>query len=179
MWHMKILLTTTFLLLAFASVSFAQSELKDAVDLYRAGKYQEVITSLEDLHAKTGPTTRSLLFLGAAYAQLGMEEKARLCFQQFFSPGVSKVSGDETSLKITKKPQPVFHSNNVGDDFRTFAAVEFKADRSIGLVFIVETNSKEFTKSVLKAIKKISFAPATSEGKPVTVIRLIVYSYES
>lgn len=168
----------TLVMLVFTGVAVGQAKLKEAADLYRAGKFQDAITGLELLNSTKGSTNLSSLFLGAAYVQMGKEAEARAAFQQAHHINEPKDIDGETPIKIAKKPSPNFHGNNIGEKHSALFAVEFKADKTIGFIFVVDFTNEKFKKMAAAAAKKLVFVPATSEGKPVTVIKLVQYDYE-
>jgi hypothetical protein len=56
-------------------------------------------------------------------------------------------------------------------------AVEFGANGEIGFVFPYQTLPDRLTESVINATKSIKFSPAEKDGKPVTIIRILEYSF--
>lgn len=175
---MKLLFVLPLLLFLTILVP-AQEKLKHAVDLYRAGKYEDAVSELEKLNSSGAGNEQSYLYLGAAYAQLGKEQEARLAFFRANKLVIVKDLDGETPLKVTKKKAPA--ALGIGYNYAngyTILAVEFKPDKTIGLTFVVQTTTKEWVKNCIEVARKIKFEPATSQGKPVAVIKLVEYTFE-
>lgn len=88
--------------------------------------------------------------------------------------------GTYTGLKMKKKPQPSasgcnYKKNNIG---RVSLRVTFDKSAKVTNVEVLSLSGcKSFNKSSIKAAKRIKFKPFMINGTPVTVKRIIMYSY--
>ena len=171
---MKIL-TTISLVLFLACLTLGQDSVKEGADLYRAGKYAEAIEAFK----KTQELKGSLwLFVGAAYFQLGKEDLARGAFLKAKEMGRLHTIDGEKAINITNRvyPRPDGMSRDSGRG-TAMLAVEFKADKKIGFVFVVQTTDLQFGQNCITTAKGIKFKPATSGNSAVTTVQLIEYSF--
>ena len=88
-------------------------------------------------------------------------------------------------VKVLKKPRPTYtdRARQEAVSGIVVVKVEFRADGTIGNVVGVPENSFELRRSGLvdqsiAAARKITFTPASKNGKPVTVIRLLQYTFQ-
>ncbi len=83
------------------------------------------------------------------------------------------------SMKITKKPFPSYtdsaRTNNVKGFVRL--AVMFRSNGTIGPVVVLEGLPEGLTAQAVKAAKEIKFKPEMRNGKPVTVIKTVVFTF--
>ncbi len=81
----------------------------------------------------------------------------------------------DTPMQITKKSSP--RGNGANGVIR--ARVLFMANGKIGSVILVNSLTKSSNESVLDAAKKIKFKPAMVNGKPISIWKLIEYSFRT
>jgi len=176
---MKILIILSTVLL-LATLVPGQEKLKHAVDLYRNGNYGESVKELEDVNLSGAGNYQSYLYLGAANVHLNKEKEAREAFAKANKLSLIVGIDGETSIKVKKKKAPSSRDVplNVANSGRTQLATEFKADGTIGFTFLVQTTTVEFVRSCLEVVKQIKFDPATSNGSPVSVVRLVEFTFE-
>ncbi len=89
------------------------------------------------------------------------------------------VSENTTVLKITSKPRVAYtetaRMNLVQGTVKI--AVEFGADGEIKFILPFRTLPYGITEGCVEAVKKIKFEPATENGKSVSSISIISYSF--
>ena len=97
-----------------------------------------------------------------------------------FSYGFSMTYGSQTEdqpLKITKKPRA--YGRDCGHSHLIVRLnVTFDKSATISSVEILDSSGcKSFDKNAIKAARKIEFIPATKNGEPITVTRVVEYEY--
>ncbi len=86
---------------------------------------------------------------------------------------------ESKALKILEQPKPELPKNYGTLDAQgtLFLRVEFLASGKVGEVSVVSTALPFLHQNILEAAKKIKFDPEIKDGKPVTVFKVILYSY--
>lgn len=86
---------------------------------------------------------------------------------------------DPNSLKITSKPKPSYTTQarqaNVTGNVRVLVA--FGASGKIDHVLVTESLGYGLDEQAVKAARKIKFEPATKDGKPLSVVKVVVFNY--
>lgn len=86
---------------------------------------------------------------------------------------------DLSNLKVNEKP-PISYNDvarQAGEQGEVRLLVEFRYDGSIGHVLPVKTLKYGLTERAVAAAKKIRFEPATMNGEPISVFRLVFYRF--
>ena len=84
-----------------------------------------------------------------------------------------------TPLKILSKPRPGYtdsarQSNVQGT---VVLAVLFRDDGKVGIVLLIKGLDKGLSQQAISAAKRIQFQPMMKDGKPVSVVRMVEYSF--
>ncbi len=173
-----IFVASFFLLLSTAS---AQTEERDrGIALYQAGKFDEAVAVLEKVVA-AGPDKNKVAwtYLGGALMNLGRKEEAIKAFgKPAGGPEAPKV---EKSIKIIRK-QPAPYTERArgnGVEGTILLMVELKADGKIGFVVPIKTLPDGLTDNAIASAMSIKFEPAIQNGKPITQIRMLSYSFDT
>ena len=107
------------------------------------------------------------------------------CFFVFLSTAKAQTEND-IEIKILSKPRPSYtnaaREYNVSGWVRV--TVTFQSDGKIGEVVYFDESSKKkdltrygLVKEAIRAAKKIKFKPQIKDGQPITVTKIIAYSF--
>lgn len=109
-----------------------------------------------------------------------MKRFALLLFVLFISSAFV-IAQDSQPLKILEKPRGVLKGDygNVDVQGTVRLRVEFLASGQVGKVNPVTSLPYGLTESALEAAKQIKFEPAKKDGIPITVNKVIEYSFNS
>lgn len=178
---MRSLSILTFLVLSLASFSSAQSDRDLGIELFRHGKYTEAVTALEKSFETDRVDYITLIYLGASYVKIGNDTKAIETFsqaQKFKNPQLDEVKFDR-KLWITRNPVPRYSDMAIGKhgSGTIRLAVEFKKDGILGFIFPFQTTSRTLIDESIETARQIRFKPAKIKGEPVSVVRIIEYSF--
>lgn len=180
---MKILPFILFAIVFSTLYAFGQDNVERdaAIELYRAGDYQGVVQKLEPLIATKKLDYMGAQYLAASYVHLDRSKDAEKMFRK--ADRMSKPKADpvqyDRRIKITEKPKPNFGFENMRQDpmGSISFAVEFKADGTLGFVFLVRSSSIGLIDGGTAAARGIKFEPAVINGKSVTTVSQIEYTY--
>lgn len=177
--HHKILLLTAVILSA-SLISFAQTERAKGLAFYESGEYKAAIESLEKAVKTDKNDGESWRFLGMAYGRNKESNKAVAAFEK--AKDITEVDLEktyDTPLKIISKRPSKYtmeaRRNNVSGKVVLF--VEFRHDGKIGYVFPYRILPDGLTENSIETARNIKFEPAVRNEKPVTVIKVIEYSF--
>lgn len=179
---MKLLLFGLILISTFSSVSLSQTARNEGIELFRLGKYAESVATLEQAVNSTEADYAAAIYLGAGYVKIGMNEKAIEAFGKADSLK-GKSSAEplkyDKKIEITNRPQAKYTENDMGGERSGVVRVivEFKNDGKIGFVFPFAASSSRLVQSAINAANQIRFKPAVLNGKPVSSVLLIEYTY--
>jgi len=178
--NMKLLLTLS-LLFAVSLTIFAQAknERDKGIEFYRQGEYEKAIEILQESVKAENKDRLAWMYLGASFVKLKREDDAVKAFLKTNTVYDKNFPVYDKKLKITKKAR-VNYSNRAASNLTSGVvklAVEFGADGKIGFVFPFQALPDGLTESSVKAAKAIKFEPAIQNGKPVTVVLNIEYSF--
>ena len=178
---MKRLFNFTLLcaLLVFAGNAFGQTT-EEGVALYEQGDYAKAVEVLEKAAAADKNDRRAWVYLGMSYTFLKNRDKAFEAFKN-----AEKIKPEELNeggikpVKIITKPASKYtdeaRQNNVQGTIKL--AVEFGADGKIKNIAAFRTLPDGLTENTIKAAEGIVFEPATKDGKPISDIRILSYSF--
>lgn len=86
---------------------------------------------------------------------------------------------DKTPLKLLSKPIAAYtdSARSAGVSGVVRLLVGFSADGNVKHILIVKPLGFGLNEQAVRAARKIKFEPATKEGKPVSVVKQIEYSF--
>jgi outer membrane biosynthesis protein TonB len=120
------------------------------------------------------------LYLGMSLTKTEKTKEAFDAFRQGVSFYPKNQYLNDKVFKITAKPRPNYtdlaRSNNVNGIVTL--AVEFRADGKIGTIVLLKALPGGLTENTIEAAKKIKFKPMLKDDKPITIIRIIEYSFQ-
>ncbi len=180
---MKFPASFTVVLAIFVSagaVAAQQSDRNRGIDLYREGKYAESVGLLEKAVEANPKDRQAWLYLGGAYVNSGNDKLARKAFNKTDVSKSNDWNEYDSPLKMTDKPRPSYprgvHSSQ--GSAKVTLAVEFLSSGTIGFVRSLDRGGQpDFERASKTAAQQIRFIPAVKDGKPVTVIQFIEYSF--
>lgn len=180
---MKFLLFTVIAIFAFSFTVFAQVEQQNdrdqGIELYRQGEYENAVETLQARVKAEAKDRLAWLYLGASYVKLKRNKEADKAFNKM--KGVYKENPPvyDKKLKIISKPYVQYTDEARQNGIRgtISLAVEFGADGKIGFVFPFHQLPYGLTENAVKAAGTIKFEPAEKDGKPLTVVHVIEYSF--
>ena len=190
-------LASAYLLKSKALVSSlsAQAGKGNSVSLPRGELLKEAVADLEKFltlapnNKEAGfyrEHLRSLKFFSEYYSQLKDEKKLNAELQKHddnadaSSPlTTTTTSSSRTQLRIMSKPQAAYTGDareaNVSGTVRLL--VTFGADGKIGHILVLRDLDYGLTEQAVKAARAIKFEPVTENGKPVSSVRTIEYTF--
>jgi len=91
----------------------------------------------------------------------------------------AELPADATALKITYKPRADYtdRARNAGVSGVTELMVGFSADGTVKHILVVKPLGYGLDEQAVKAARKIKFQPTTKNGKPISVVRRVQYSF--
>lgn len=161
--------------------ALAQSNRDEAIELFRAGKYEKALPILEARVAEEKRDRLAWIYLGPVLAKLDRVKEAKAAFLNHKNVYRENVPVYEKKLQITNRPQAVFTSKarNNGVTGAVAVAVEMLSDGKIGFVFPFVELPDGLTENAVKAARSIKFEPPWQNGKPVTTVNIIEYKFET
>ena len=178
---MKFLFFIIIALFAFSFNSFAQeqNERDKAIELYRQDEYQKASEILQASVKTNEEDSLAWVYLGASYLKLKNEKEASKAFRKAGSFSIKDLTGYDQKLEIISKPHARFtdeaRSNRISGTVKI--AIEFKADGTIGFAFPIQKLSYGLTENAVEAAQAIKFNPPVKDGKPVTVVAFLEYTF--
>jgi tetratricopeptide (TPR) repeat protein len=178
--NMKLHLTA-FLILIFVGVSIGQNQAErdKAIGLYQQRDYQAAIPVLKSIIETDKSDWNAWLYLGMSLAKTEKEKEAFEAFRKGASFYPKNQYLNDEVFKITAKPRPSYtdlaRSNSVQGIVAL--AVEFDAEGKVGTIIPIKTLPGGLTENTINVAKKIKFKPMVKDGKPITIIRIVEYSF--
>lgn len=83
----------------------------------------------------------------------------------------------ETSVEILENPPPDFGDGQDCSQGRVILIVTFLSTGEIGSISVISGLTKGKTESAVEAARKIKFRPAMKDGKPVSLTKIVQYSF--
>ncbi len=168
-------------IILFTVTAFGQQTKRDeGIDLYRAGKFTEAVSRLAEATAADKMDRQAWLYLAGAYKHLGKDKEAITAFEGSRIIQKTNLPKYDKPVKITSKPLPVIKTDNTGPlsySASYSVAVELCADGTVGIIIPYTIAFGERNQAIIDAVKKIKFDPAVKDGKPVTVIHVMEYTF--
>ncbi len=159
---------------------FAQTEREKGIEFYEAGNYKTAIESLQKAVETNENDGEAWRFLAMAFARESNTEQALKAFDkaaEFRDEDLNKKY--DLPVKFINLPKNNYtkeaRRNNVTG--RVKLAVEFGKDGQIKHIFSIRELPDGLTEKAVEAAHKIKFKPAIINGKPVTVIKFVEYSF--
>jgi tetratricopeptide (TPR) repeat protein len=183
---------SAILLLAIAilisPVFCQQTERDHGIDLYREGKFVEAISQLEKAIVSTPKDRLAWLYLGAAYVHSDNEKAARKAFSKAKGIREGDLPKYDKPVKFISKPHAQFpngavHGSRVAPPSssqtpgKATVVVELLANGQLGFIRVIETSDSLFGQNSTLAAQGIKFEPAVKDGKPVTSVTILEYTF--
>ena len=168
------------LLLCFANVAFAQTEREKGIELYEKGDYKAAAESLQKATQTDSKDGEAWRFLGMAYARTNELKKSAKAFGEADNFADKDLNaGYDAPVEITSRGYPRFTEKSRLNQTMGIIklAVEFGSDGKIKYVVTIRGLPDGLTENAIKAASKIRFKPAVRNGKTVTVIAFLEYSF--
>ncbi len=161
------------------SATAQQSKRDEGIELYRAGNFAEAVTRLTEATAVDKKDRHAWLFLAAAYKHLGKDKDALKAFKSV-PRGVkdANLPKYDRPVKITsKRPTPIKGENSSSQSDYSIA-IELRSDGTVGIVIPYMIAFIDRTPAIIESAKNIKFEPAIKDGKPVTVIFFMEFTFQ-
>ncbi len=162
--------------------AYSQSDREQGIELFRNGEYEKALPILQARVVEEKRDRPAWIYLGAVLVKLGKLDEARAAFRNrntVYKENVPTVY--DKKLKITNRPQAIYPSNarSKGTSGVVSIAVEMRGDGKIGFVVPFVELPDGLTESSVKAANSLKFEPAWKDGKPVTTVNIIDYSFNT
>lgn len=164
----------------FAATAFSQDdELLKGIGLYQQGRFEDAVVVLEKFLTNDPNHWAGWSYLGVSLANLGREQEAATAVQTKTKGYRDFKLKYDKDLKLTKMAKAGYTSKarSNGVQGSLTLVVEFKGDGTIGIVLPVSGLPDGLTENSIRAAKQISFQPAERDGKPVSVVRKVSFSF--
>lgn len=169
----------TIFILSSVVFAFGQTEREKGIGFYGQGEYQKAVESLQKAVEADEKDGEGWLYLGMSFAKSKKAKEAAKAFKKADKLFPEDARKDKNRVKIVAKPRAGYtdaaRQNQIQGTIKL--AVEFGADAEIKYIFGFETLPYGLTENTIKAASKIKFEPATEDGKPVTRIQILRYSF--
>ncbi|MGI8467875.1 MAG: energy transducer TonB [Pyrinomonadaceae bacterium] len=170
-----------FIVLFSATAIFAQSETEKGIELYRSGDFSQAVVVLDNTVKVDKKDRKAWTYLGASYFKTGNRKEAANAFKKAASISVPKESLSEINDGLVIKTKPRAHYTDAARENFTQGvvkiAVEFGQDGKIKSAYIIQGLPNGLTEECIEAVKKIEFEPVQKDGKPISVVGIIEYSF--
>lgn len=167
-------------ILFFALATFGQSERDKGIELYLQGDYNGAVTILQKVVQTEKKNRDAWLYLGMSLARTGKKNEALKALRKGDSISAKNSSDYDKELKIISKPRGRYTEAAKRNQITGVVklAIEFGADGKINSIIAIQSLPDGLTESCLEAAQNIKFEPAVKNGKPVTYIKVIEYTFE-
>ena len=176
----KLILILVLSLLFVSSIP-AQTNRDEGIKLYEQGEYEKAIQILQAITQTDKNDRLAWVYLGASYVKLKRDNEAAKAFRKADgirqkTPAPENVNNE---FKITHKPRVAYtetaRRNQTQGTIKL--VVEFGADGKIGFVFPFRELPDGLTENAIEAARSIKFKSAMKDGRAVTSIKFIEYSF--
>jgi outer membrane biosynthesis protein TonB len=173
----------TFLILTillFVFSAFGQNERDKGIELYLQGDYNSSIVILQQAVQADKKDRDAWLFLGMSLARTRKNNEAIKALREGDSISSKDSSVYDKELKIISKPRPRYTESakeNLTSGIVKLA-IEFGADGNIKSIIPIQSLPDGLTQNCIAAARNIEFEPAYKNGKPVSSIKIIEYTFE-
>jgi len=169
-----------FGLLFLAAPALCQSTTADGIAMYRASRYDEAATTLRSITSVDKKDRFAWVYLGASLIKAGHARNAVTAFRKGRAKVEELVPGDDAPVTNFSKPRPRY--TEMGRQNLTSGivrlAVELTDDGKIGSIWPVDTLPDGLTEQSIAAARSIIFTPAQKNGKPVTTVAIVEYTFD-
>ncbi len=169
-----------FTILVLSIPAFGQSGRERGIDFYLQAKYQESVDTLGPIVKADKEDKLAWMFLGSALLRTHLRKEALEAFRRGNLRIKDEIDFYDRQLEVTLKPRPQYtnaaRQNLVAGNVKV--VVEFLGDGTIGFVYPVVPLPDGLTQNCLSVAKQIKFNPAERNGKPVTTLRIVEYSFD-
>ncbi|MDQ3131656.1 MAG: energy transducer TonB [Acidobacteriota bacterium] len=166
-----------FLLICATNIFAQQPE--NGFELYEKGEYQKAAEVLQKAVTTNEKDRKSWLYLGMTYIKLDNKKEAVKSFEKADKINFKQSEIDKTTFKIISKPRANYtdeaRRNSVSGTIKF--AVEFGADGEIKEIFPFKKLPYGLTENTVESVRKIKFEPASKDGKAVSYITIVSYSF--
>jgi tetratricopeptide (TPR) repeat protein len=174
----KITLLFAFVLL-LSNFTSAQTEREKGIEYYLKDDYQNAIETLQKVVEADDTDRDGWMYLGMSFAKLKKRDKAASAFKKADKLPKKELTGNEKDVNILSKPRAAYtdlaRMNQIQGTIAL--AIEFGEDGQLKFIFAFQVLPDGLTRNTLDAAAKIKFEPATKNGKPVSTIRIMKYSF--
>jgi len=179
---MKILYKTALpiaFVLLFVGFASAQTDREKGIEYYLKGDYKNAVETLQKTVTADDKDREAWLFLGAGLIGQNQSKEALKAFKKADKLKETDPTGDNRNVKFTAKPRPSYTdlAREKQIQGKVKLIIEFGADGKLKLISLFEALAGGLTEQSISAARKIKFDPATRNGKPVTTIRIVEYSF--
>lgn len=149
-----------------------------------ANKIEHVKNKIRDKIELSLKSSERLQIIESSSAQNPYLQDSLLIFKYFLkdketNPQNSPDNSENKKLKIIKKPNPAYTKraikNRTSGEIQVY--VMFLANGRVGIVIPKTFLPDDLTNAAIEAARTIEFEPQTLNGKPVTVIKTVVYTF--
>lgn len=158
--------------------STAQSKLDEGIEFYRSGDYASAAAKLREATNDKSVDKIAWSYLGAALLK---SDKSKDAISAFLKAPVRRNfgSGNEKQSSIVDRRRPNYTNmaRTNGTSGVVQLAIEFRSDNKIGFVSVFRSLPDGLTEEAVFAARAIKFRAAVSNGKPVTTIEILEYSF--
>jgi tetratricopeptide (TPR) repeat protein len=174
----KIVLLLAFVLLS-AGLADAQSEREKGIEYYLKGDYQNAVEILRRVVENDDKNRDGWMYLGLSFARLKKDDKAVDAFKKAENLPAEEVAVDEKNVNILLRPRAGYTDSARTNQVKgTVAlAVEFGEGGQLKFIFAFQKLPQGLTESAIDAVSKIKFEPATKNGKAVSSVKILKYSF--
>jgi tetratricopeptide (TPR) repeat protein len=167
------------LILIFSLTVFNQTKTNEGIEFYLNGEYENAVESILTTLETDKQNQILWRYLGMSFARLQNDSLAVKAFEKADTLFVNTSANDGERIKLisrpiasyTKKARQKYVQGSVK------LAVEFGKNGKIAFIYPYKKLPDGMTESVISAVQKFEFEPATRNGKPITTIQIIEYKF--
>ena len=174
----KILFLSAVVFLS-ANNLFAQTDRETGIELYENGDYKAAAETLLKVTEADKTDKDAWLYLGMSFFKLKNYNQAVAAFEQGSKIIPKELGENEKDIKFISKPYANFTEAARDKKVQGIVRLAIYFDKSgkIKAIFAIKELPKGLTENAIDAAKKIVFEPATRDGQPISVIKIIEYSF--
>jgi tetratricopeptide (TPR) repeat protein len=167
-------------ILLFVLVAFGQEESDKGIELYEQGNYTGAITVLQNVVQADKKNRDAWFHLGMSFAKTGKNNQAVKALRKGDSISSINSSGYDKELRIISKPHARY-TDSARQNLtagKVKLAIEFGENGQIKLIVPIQILPDGLTGNCITAAQNIKFEPAYKNGKAVSSIKVIEYTFE-
>ena len=175
---LKSKLSLLFLFFCFSFQTFAQKT-ENNFEFYEKGDYQKSVEILRKAVDRNKNDRRAWLYLGMSYAKLKQEDEALKAFAKADKIVGMILTENEIPPKLLSQPRAVYTDEARKNQVQGIVklAIEWGTDGEIKFIFPYKTLPYGLTENVIEAAKKVVYEPAKRNGKPISFVSTLEYSF--